>query len=315
VDSKIVTKPDQEHGADTAAADSNLPAIDPALPAIVVAGEVLWDVFETSERLGGAPLNFAARARHYGHRTELISALGADKRGRKAREAIAALGLDNERLKVAPGYATGTARVRLDASGSAEFSIERPAAYDAIALPDAEIAALAAAEPGWLYFGTLLAALPPGRHVLDLLIAALGRAQKFYDLNLRPGADTPDLVTALMHAADVVKLSESELEHVGAFTGLPADPENFCRAASERFGWHAVAVTLAERGSALLAGGEFATAPAVPVTVVDTVGAGDAYAAAMMHGLSLGWRAAEIAAFANRAGAAAAAQSASLPAY
>lgn len=291
------------------------PSVDTGLPAVVVVGEVLWDVFDTSERLGGAPLNFAARARQLGHRVELISALGADERGHKARKAIAALCIDSRWLQTRTSLPTGTAKVRLDSSGSAEFTIERPAAWDTLELSPQDLARLSATAPGWLYYGTLFASMPTGRRVLDSLLCALGQSLKFYDLNLRPGADAPALVTALMSVADVVKLNESELERVQAFTGLPADLESFCRAASNRFGWRAVSVSRAGRGSVILANGEFAEAPAVPVTVVDTVGAGDAYAAAMLHGLCHGWSAADIAAFANGAGAAVAAQSASLPAY
>jgi fructokinase len=94
---------------------------------------------------------------------------------------------------------------------------------------------------------------------------------------------------------------------------LPADPEAFCRAGSARYGWHAACVTFGPRGCALLAGDDFVETPGVAVEVVDTVGAGDAFAAAFVHGLTAGWAAATIADFANRAGAMVAAVRGAIP--
>ena len=96
--------------------------------------------------------------------------------------------------------------------------------------------------------------------------------------------------------------------------GLPTGPESFCREGRRRFGWQATAITLGARGCALLAGDDFVEAPGIPVTVIDSVGAGDAFAAAFVHGLASGWTAADIADFANRAGAAVAAVRGAIPA-
>ena len=97
-------------------------------------------------------------------------------------------------------------------------------------------------------------------------------------------------------------------------SGLPADAEAFCRVGAARYGWLAACVTLGARGCALLAGDDFVEAPGVQVAVVDTVGAGDAFAAAFVHGLASGWPAETIADFANRAGAAVAAVRGAIPA-
>ena len=107
----------------------------------------------------------------------------------------------------------------------------------------------------------------------------------------------------LLAHAGVVKLNEEELHRVHEFTGLPSGVEAFCCEGAARYGWQAVAVTLGDRGCAILANGQYAEAAARAVDVADTVGAGDAFAAAFMHGLSMNWPAAEIASFANRVGA------------
>jgi fructokinase len=284
-----------------------------ALPAIGVCGEVLWDVFGDSRRLGGAPLNFAAQIRGLGHPVSLISALGTDRLGDEAVRLIAGLGLDTSLVQRTSRFATGTAEVGLDRDGQPEFRISRPAAYDAIDLSISVIDAIRQAAPEWVYFGTLLAAIVEGERLLDRLLAELDGARRFLDLNLRPGSDSPDLMTKLLARADVVKMNEEELRRVSAATGMPAGIESFCRAASDRFGFGAIAVTLGARGCAVLVAGEYAQAPARPVTVADTVGAGDAFAAAFVHGLCRGWRAEKLAVFANRVAAGVVSRHGSLP--
>src|SRR6202007_2812261 len=94
-----------------------------------------------------------------------------------------------------------------------------------------------------------------------------------------------------------------ELQAVHEFAALPADTEAFCRAGVERFGWKAVCVTLGARGWAMLAAGEYVEAEGRRVDVADTVGAGDAFAAAFMQGIASYRPVAEIADFSNRVGA------------
>jgi fructokinase len=274
---------------------------------------VLWDLFDHAMRLGGASLNFGVHARRLGHEVSLISAVGADELGRQAQEMIAALDLDTRFLQTTSRFPTGTAGVRTCAAGKIQFAINRPAAYDTIRLSPGEIEHLQRTAPGWFYFGTLFASTVQGKEVLDELLAALPGATKFYDLNLRPGSDPPDLVRELLQRADVVKLNDEELQRVHEFTGLPLDVEAFCRRGRDRYGWQAVGVTLGERGCAILAGGEYVESVGHPVDVVDTVGAGDAFAAAFMHGLSLNWPAIEIASFANRVGALVASRHGAIP--
>ena len=284
-----------------------------AAPHVVVLGEVLWDLFDQSRRLGGAPLNFGVHARRLGHPVTLVSALGADEPGEQAAEMIAALDLDTRFLQTTSRFPTGTAHVQIGPDGATQFTIPRPAAYDAVDLSAHDLGLLQQDAHGWFYYGTLFASTGQGQSVLHQILRALKGAAKFYDLNLRRGSDSPELVSELLRSADVVKLNEEELHLVHEFSGLPLNVEAFCREGSARYGWQAVGVTLGDRGCAVLAGGHYVEAAVHPVEVVDTVGAGDAFAAAFMHGLSRNWPAAEIACFANRIGALVASRHGAIP--
>jgi fructokinase len=282
------------------------PASD-AVPAhALVVGEVLWDVFPDATRLGGAPLNFAAHFKQLGHIPRIVSAVGRDALGDAARAEIASLGLDPTCLQRAERLNTGTASVQLGPDDCTSFVIERPAAYDAVEISDALLAQIVQWKPSWCYYGTLFASRAHGRDVLQRLLDALPGVRRFCDINLRPGFESRDLACELLRLADVVKVNERELALVREWLELPADAEKFCRAGAARFGWQSAVVTLGARGCAMLVGDDYVEAASVPVDVADTVGAGDAFAAAFLHGLISGWPAAQVAGFSNRAGAMAA---------
>lgn len=266
---------------------------------IVSIGEVLWDVFGTVEKLGGAPFNFAVQASRLGHQVTFVSAVGDDERGRAALSRAEESGLDTSFIQVVDGAATGAVSVRVDSSGQPDFTIHRPAAYDSLHLGEAELARLAALQPEWLYYGTLYQALPQGRAEARKLIERLTETRRFYDVNLRRDSFTSELVQDLMSGSHVVKLNDDEVNVVGGALSV----SEFLAWGTREFGWQAAAVTRGAQGCVVQLGGELAQVPGFPVKVVDTVGAGDAFAAAFLHGLGEGWSARKIGEFANRLGA------------
>lgn len=269
----------------------------------LVVGEVLWDVFPDATRLGGAALNFAVHLKRLGHVPRIVSAVGRDRLGVAAAAEIESLELETTFLQRVDHFATGTASVQLGPGDVTSFVIDRPAAYDAVEISDAVLAQIVTWQPSWCYYGTLFAFRAQGRDVLQQLLNALPYTRRFCDVNLRPGFESREPVCDLLQLADVVKVNERELTLVRDWLGLPGDPEGFCRAGAARFGWQATCVTLGARGCAMLVGDGYVEAAGVPVVVADTVGAGDAFAAAFAHGLIAGWPAPEVAEFSNRAGA------------
>lgn len=285
-----------------------------ASPAVVI-GEVLWDMFVGGDYLGGAPLNFAVHASRLGLNPIMVSAVGQDELGERAMREIAGLGIDTGMLKRSSRWPTGTASVIVEAGGQPGFKIARPAAYDDLSLCADELRHLADCRPGWLYFGTLFASTPEGWTTLQRVIQAIPQASRFYDVNLRPGFDSLKLVAKLLASANVVKMNESEFETIATAFDFPAELEAFCRRASARYGWRAVCITLGQRGCAVFDGHNFVRADGESVQVVDTVGAGDAFAAAFVHGLIRHWPAGEIARFANRVGALVASRAGAIPGW
>ena len=271
---------------------------------LISIGEILWDVIEGREHLGGAPLNLSVHASRLGHDVSVVSAVGADYRGDRALEAMSGLGLPLGCVQRSDEWPTGIVTVTVADDGQPEFEIHRPAAYDSIRLDKPALERLAAWDPDWICFGTLLSAYPRGRKVLLETMDALPRARRFYDVNLRPKSFTPELVLALLGRATVVKLNQDEVHSLDVmFQKSNRTLEEFCRDHAARFGWESVCVTRGELGCAMLAHDQYVEVPGYRVRVADTVGAGDAFSAAFLHGLNAGWPTAQIGDFANRLGA------------
>jgi len=271
---------------------------------IVSIGEVLWDVIGDKEYLGGAALNFAAHAARLGHNVFFVSAVGKDERGRRVFQRMAEIGLPTRYVRAVETHPTGVVTVELDPAGVPRFTIHHPAAYDAPELTKGEVAELLSPQPDWIYFGTLFQMSPPAKKLTYRLIDSHCGARLFYDVNLRKDSYNAPLVRELMARAQVAKLNEDEAALIDRMYGRATRPlEEFCRTCAEEFGWIAACVTRGDKGCAMLVEGEYVEASGYAVRAEDTVGAGDAFAAAFVHGLGLQWPAPEIADFANRVAA------------
>ena len=282
---------------------------------IVSIGEVLWDVFGDKEFLGGAPLNFSVTALRLGNSIALLTAVGTDQRGIKALQEIKALGLETEFIETTQERATGTAIVSIDPSENATYMIQRPAAFDCFRANDSQLARLQDLHPDWIYYGTLAQTEESAENFLLRLIRACSRAKRFYDMNLRTGHWNLPLIQRLSELATIIKLNETEAELLFTLTHGSREfhLEEFCRFWASVYGIEIVCVTLGSKGCAVFTEDQLLTFAGVHVSVVDTVGAGDAFAAAFLHGHYLGWSMGRTASFANALGAIVASRSGATP--
>ena len=281
---------------------------------IVDIGEVLWDIVGREEYLGGASFNFSAHLSRLGHSVSFISAVGADERGKTVIESMSQLGLATEYLHIDNDHPTGTVSVALASDGQPKFVLHRPAAYDFPRLTAAQFDQLFSRPVNWVYFGTLHQMSPQARQLTTDLLDRASEARRFYDVNLRADAYTPTLIQDLMSRATLVKLNHEEVEAIARMFGTRhRSLEEFCRNYADLYKWAGVCVTRGSLGCTVLMDGQYIEAPGYPIQVVDTVGAGDAFAAAFLHGLGSGWSPPKIADFANRVGALVASRRGAIP--
>jgi fructokinase len=272
---------------------------------ILSCGEVLWDKFDDQEFLGGAPLNFSANSARLGHEVALLTGVGTDERGSRALKAMADVGISTRFVQTSLERPTGLAIVSTDGFGNGTFIIPRPAAFDALHIAGGLLSQIQDLQPDWIYYGTLALTDPNTEDILNKIANVTVRAKRFYDMNLRTGHWNLQLVQRLSSMADVIKLNESEadllfrLDCGNEIFSLKA----FCERWSEKHGVETICVTLGSKGCSVYAKGIFETFAGFSVRVVDTVGAGDAFAAGFLHGFHSGWPTKKTARFANGLGA------------
>ena len=248
---------------------------------ILCVGEVLWDAMPAGLFLGGAPHNVARHLHRLGQPVVLASRVGDDVLGHEARRRLDADGLDTDLVQIDPNLPTGFVRVAVDANGLPEYEIVQPAAWDAIALT--EDLREAATEAQAVVFGSLAQRDEPSRRTVQALAAAAPFA--VFDVNLRPPFVDRDVVRASLEIADCVKLNEDELDALRRWFGGGRSIRTSVEALAESFGCRIVCVTRSERGAALWHEGRWHEHPGYPVTTRDTVGAGDAFLAALLAGV------------------------------
>lgn len=271
---------------------------------ILSIGEILWDMFPDGAHLGGAPFNFAANCARLGHETLFLTAVGDDEWGTRALRLVAESGVSQDFVQRTTEAATGAVRVEFDDDGQPDYTIERPAAYDFLRADPAAVATVAARRPGITYFGTLSQTGANNRQAVRAVLDAVPEALKFYDVNLRRNSFSLELLEQLLPAAGIVKFNEAETGVVQQMFGTNEKTlEAFCRVYTESHEWRGACVTRGPAGCAILLDGVFVEVPGFPVEKPHPVGAGDAFSAAVCHGVSQGWPAARIGDFANRVGA------------
>ena len=259
-------------------------------------GEMLWDCLPAGRHAGGAPFNVACHLAQLGMAARLISAVGQDPRGDELLQVAQGKKVDTRFVsRVRSGLPTGTVNARVDGSGNATYEIVQPVAWDEIQVP---AGALAAVETGRAFvFGSLAARSAHNAEQLGRLLALRGPV-KFFDVNLRPPfVDLPRIVE-LARRADVLKLNDDEAGQLATYlrtgtagTNAPARVEEVaaaCVAVSEASAVTCICVTRGAGGAILWERGKVIHAPAPPAVVKDTVGAGDAFMAGLMVGLTHG---------------------------
>lgn len=278
-------------------------------PMLVSVGEVVWDLFPDRRVLGGAPVNVAYHLARLDVEARVVTRIGNDSLGRETMAQFAALGVDSLGVQVDPELATGQVSVTVGEGNEPRFDIVAPAAWDAI---DLSTARKILPEHFDLLYGTLGQRDPRSRAAIRSLWEQA--TFRYYDVNLRPPFTSRELVEDSLGAADLVKLNDRELVVVGNwFACGDAAEEQTARGLLERFALSAVVVTEGAAGSWVVTQNACVRSPGVTVTVADTVGAGDAFFAAVIAGLTAGQAWPDILANANRRGAYVASQRGATP--
>jgi fructokinase len=253
-------------------------------PVIVGLGEVLWDLLPAGKQLGGAPANFAYHAHAQGAHAVVVSAVGSDPLGTELRARLDALGLDTSCLATDPAHPTSTVSVALDAAGTPTFTIHEHVAWDHLAWSPA-LAALAPRADA-VCFGTLGQRSSPARVTIQRFVAATRPAAlRIFDINFRQHYYSRETIAHGLANSQVLKLNDQELPVLAKVLALPGDEPAQLGALLKRYPLRLIALTRGAAGSTLFTPSERHDCAAATTVVVDSIGAGDAFTAALALGL------------------------------
>lgn len=280
--------------------------------AIASYGEALWDCIPDGLFLGGAPFNAAYHLARLGVQSFPITCVGDDLLGDQVYERAKSARLETDYIKRHEILETGVALAKLDSDGNAEYDIRLPSAWDEIELSEEELGSLSQLDA--IIYGSLATRSEISRDTLESLVQGFS-GLKVCDINLRSPYD--DLKRAIHFArlADLVKLNHDELYRVIAANPMDFGLEGAMKECSLLLGVDRLVVTLAGDGAAFCQDGVFQIVESESIEVADTIGAGDAFTAALVVGIASGLSEEESLKRANRLGAFVASRSGGQPLY
>jgi fructokinase len=245
-------------------------------------GEILWDVFPQKALPGGALMNVCIHLHKLGFQTKLISAIGNDKAGADLKAYLHQELKDVSLIQIKNHLATGKVMVNLDDPLNARYEIVKPVAYDEIDNPTVSLK-----EDDALVFGSLASR---GRYTKNTLLKLLEKScLKIFDINLRAPHYTEASLKQFLKLADWVKLNDDEFELVCSWYQLNPQDESILQILAALWDVKLICVTRGGKGAVLYIDGQTFQHSGFQVEVVDTVGAGDAFLAALIHSYQIGY--------------------------
>jgi fructokinase len=245
----------------------------------VAYGEVLWDVFPTHKKIGGAPLNVALRIKSFGVESAIISKIGSDEEGKEIVSFLSEKGIDTDTIQISEEYKTGMVNVMINEKGNASYDILYPSAWDKIVLN--EDIKKKVSEADVFIFGSLICRDEESRLTLNALLDEA--KYKVFDTNLRAPYYTTDVLIELMMKADFIKLNDEELFEISRKLDSPYNSfEQNIKFIADKTNSKQVCVTKGAFGAVLYYNDKFYYNSGYFIKVVDTVGAGDSFLASLI---------------------------------
>lgn len=246
---------------------------------VVCYGEVLWDIFPTKTKPGGAPMNVAYHLRKLGIDSRMISRVGNDESGKKLLKLLTEWNIPTENCQVDEVYETGKVIATVLPGNEMSYSIAAPVAWDYIT-PETENDTLVSNADAFV-FGSLVTRNETSRETLYQLI----EKAKFnvFDINLRQPHYSPEIIEYLLGKCNLLKLNESELEIISTwFANETLEEQSAVRFLQDKFCIDEVIVTKGGEGASYYTKTASYSFPAFVVTVKDTCGSGDSFLAAFL---------------------------------
>ena len=255
---------------------------------VIGIGEALFDVLPEGKKLGGAPANFAYHVSQFGIESCAVSAKGDDELG---KELIAELDVHHLNYQIETvDYPTGTVQVSLDANGIPAYDIKEGAAWDN--MPFTPALEEKAKNCTAVCFGSLAQRNEVSRNTIHRFLDTMPNEEglyKVFDINLRQGFFTKEIITESIKRCNILKINDEELITIGRLFGYPGiDLQNKCWLLLGKYNLKMLILTCGVNGSYVFTPGEVSYIETPKVEVADTVGAGDSFTGAFVASILRG---------------------------
>lgn len=240
-------------------------------------GEILWDIYPEGKQLGGAPFNVAAHLNQLGTTSHIISKIGSDELGEEILNRVKFKKIQTNFIQKDEDEKTGVVTVSLDSKGIPSYDIKQPSAWDNIML-DASNQELVSTGNALVY-GSLASRSKESRKTLMKLLEL--SPLNICDLNIRLAYYSPELITDLLHNTDILKINDDEAALLVTLLDLPE--AKLYEHLEQTYSIRVIIKTLGKDGAEVYSRGVITRGTAIEITVVDTVGSGDAFLAAFIH--------------------------------
>lgn len=255
---------------------------------VIGIGEALFDVLPEGKKLGGAPANFAYHVSQFGIESCVVSAKGDDELG---KELIAELDVHHLNYQIETvDYPTGTVQVSLDANGIPAYDIKEGAAWDN--MPFTPALEEKAKNCTAVCFGSLAQRNEVSRNTIHRFLDTMPNEEgryKVFDINLRQGFFTKEIITESIKRCNILKINDEELITISRIFGYPGiDLQNKCWLLLGKYNLKMLILTCGVNGSYVFTPGEVSFIETPKVEVADTVGAGDSFTGAFVASILRG---------------------------
>lgn len=256
---------------------------------ILVFGEILYDIYDDVAVIGGAPFNYSvqlSRLISKNDNLKFITALGKDDFSKEAFKFIENENIDSSLMQVLDNYETGKATVFMNENKIPDYIIHENVAWDNIEF-NSDIEKALKEKYDLFYFNILSCRSEKSYNTLKNIFKNIDSKYKVCDVTFRKNYYTKEKIKEALEFINILKINDDELAIIKSlfYPNLQNDNEILLKNLNKDFNIDYIFLTLGKSGASLFYNNQYIFKPSNKIKVVDTVGAGDSFCAALSYAI------------------------------
>lgn len=256
---------------------------------ILVFGEILYDIYDDVAVIGGAPFNYSvqlSRLISKNDNLKFITALGKDDFSKDAFKFIENENIDSSLMQVLDNYETGKATVFMNENKIPDYIIHENVAWDNIEF-NSDIEKALKVKYDLFYFNILSCRSEKSYNTLKNIFKNIDSKYKVCDVTFRKNYYTKEKIKEALEFINILKINDDELAIIKSlfYPNLQNDNEILLKKLNKDFNIDYIFLTLGKSGASSFYNNQYIFKPSNKIKVVDTVGAGDSFCAALSYAI------------------------------